>query len=136
MPGEILGRKALYGLDVAPRSWALHRNQVLAEMRDLSGSKREIRCLPMEEDANIWMVVDALSDKVLAYLALYADDILIVSHSSCSDAIAASLEGKWTTTPVAWAEGQQTVSFDGFEVEKGDSGFVVSQKSYTREINS
>ena len=35
--------KALYGLDVAPRSWSLHRNQVLTAMTELSNGKR-IRC--------------------------------------------------------------------------------------------
>ena len=126
--------KALYGLDVAPRSWALHRNGVLAAISELEPSKRPVRCFPMEEDANIWVVIDASTDSVLAYLALYVDDILIVGEESGASDIAKTLEGKWTTTPVSWSSPDQTLSFDGFEMDMVDGEYHVHQKSYIREV--
>ena len=126
--------KALYGLDVAPRSWSLHRNGVLAAITKLESSNRSVRCLPMEEDANIWTVVDTATDSIIAYLALYVDDILIVGDETGALEIAQTLEGKWTTTPVSWASPYETLSFDGFEVDMLDGEYHVHQKSYVREL--
>ena len=127
--------KALYGLDVAPRSWVLHRNRVLSAMDVLSQSSRRVRCFPLEEDANVWCVVDASSDESLAYLALYVDDILIVSDAESAGEIACTLESKWTTTPVTWVEPGISAVFDGFEIDHLDSGqYIVHQRSYIREL--
>ena len=94
--------KAIYGLDVSPRSWVVHRNQVLSSIQKLA-SGREVRCLPIEEDANICVVVDATTDKIVTYLALYVDDVLIVGEEGVAEEVAGTLEEKWTTTPVSWA---------------------------------
>ena len=126
--------KALYGLDVAPRSWSLHRNKVLADITSLVESNRQVRCLPMEEDANIWVVVDCASDRIITYLALYVDDIMLVGERDLADEVARTLEGKWTTTPVSWVEGETSISFDGFEVESCADGYLVHQRSYVREL--
>ena len=126
--------KALYGLDVAPRSWVLHRNQVLTEITELIPSKKKVRCFPMEEDANVWLIVDADTDQAIAYLALYVDDILIVSQQETAADVARTLESKWTTTPVAWSEEGSSLSFDGFEIERLGGSFIVHQKSYVKEI--
>ena len=126
--------KALYGLDVAPRSWSLHRNKVISSITSLEGSNRKVRCLPMEEDANVWMVVDSNSDEIIAYLALYVDDIMLVGKPSLVDEVAQTLASKWTTIPVSWSEIDSPISFDGFEVEKSLDGYRVHQNSYLREI--
>ena len=63
--------KALYGLDVAPRSWVLHRNQVLSAISELAMSGQKVRCFSMEEDADVWMIVNAATDRAVAFLALY-----------------------------------------------------------------
>ena len=115
--------KALYGLDVAPRSWTLHRNSVIANITSLVDTGSQVRCLPMEEDANVWVVVDCNTDKVISYLALYVDDIMIVGEKDRVEEVAKTLEGKWTTTPVVWAENGVSISFDGFEVELCDQGY-------------
>ena len=67
--------KALYGLDVAPRSWTLHRNATLSNLTCLPDGTK-VQCTPLEEDANVWTVRDALTGEVLTYLGLYIDDIL------------------------------------------------------------
>ena len=126
--------KALYGLDVAPRSWCLHRNKVISGITSLEGTSRQVRCLPMEEDANVWVVVDCVSDTIIAYLALYVDDILILGEHQDVEEVAQTLEGLWTTTPVMWAEPTSVLSFDGFEVEKCEDGYRVHQKSYLKEL--
>ena len=126
--------KASYGLDVAPRSWVLHRNQVLTEITDLIPSKKKVRCFPMEEDANVWLIVDANTDRAIAYLALYVDDILIVSEQETSGDVTSTLESKWTTTPVAWCKEGSALSFDGFEIERLGGSLIVHQKSYVKEI--
>ena len=125
--------KALYGLDEAPRSWALHRNQVLAATTELC-SGRSIWCLPMEEDASVWVVVGTKTDEIVTYLALYVDNIMMIGEPSWIEDVAKTLEGKGTTTPVTWCEKGATVPFDGFEVESHETGFWVHQQSYVKEI--
>ena len=47
-----LVQKAMYGLDVAPRSWSLHRNGILQGITSLmDGTAVEVR--PLDEDVNI-----------------------------------------------------------------------------------
>ena len=125
--------KALYGVDVAPKSWSVHRNRVIADITELANGKA-LRSLPMEEDANIWVVVDTERDRVVSYLALYVDDILIVGDPMWAEFVAATLEGKWTTTPTTWACENQPISFDGFEIELASGRYLVHQKSYVREL--
>ena len=126
--------KAFYGLDAAPRSWSIHRNNVITSITNLHGSNREVRCFPMEEDANIWVVVDSNQDKVVTYLALYVDDIMLVGEGICIKEVAKTLKSKWTTTPVVWAEDETCISFDGFEMEPCENGYIVHQRSYAREL--
>ena len=127
--------KAIYGLDVSPRSWVIHRNGVLTGIESLS-SGRKVRCLPMEEDANVWVIVDTELDKVIVYLALYVDDVLIVGEEKAASEVSSTLEQKWTTTPVTWATEKEAVVFDGFEVTFHEGVYHVSQSNYTREVLS
>ena len=127
--------KALYGLDVAPKSWVIHRNQVLSAIETLASTNEPVRCFPLEEDANVWCVVSARNDEVIAYLALYVDDVLIISKPDYADSIACTLESRWTTTPVSWCQPGTTVSFDGFEIDRDNAGiYLVHQRSYIKEI--
>ena len=127
--------KALYGFDFAPRSWVIHRNQVLSAIESLDPSGPPVRCFPLEEDGNVWCVVEGETDRVLAYLASYVDDILIISDRDCAQSVACTLESRWTTTPVSWCQSGTTVSFDGFEIDRLASGdYLVHQNSYSREI--
>ena len=109
-------------LDVAPRSWSLHRNQVLAAMTELSNGQA-IRCIQISS-----------TDCIVTYLALYVDDILIVREPSLVESVAQTLEGKWTTAPVTWVDHGTVVSFDGFNIEAHENGFSVHQRCYVKEI--
>ena len=127
--------KSMYGLDVSPRSWVIHRNGVLAGIESLV-TGRKVRCLPMEEDANIWVIVDGATDRIVTYLALYVDDVLVVGSPGIAEEVASTLESKWTTTPVSWATDTEAVVFDGFEITCHEGVYHVGQKSYTREMLS
>ena len=86
--------EAIYGLDVSPKSYVIHRNSVLAGIECLK-SGRKVRLLPMEEDANIWVFVDQASGEVVTYLALYVDDVLIVGEDGIARKVSSTLEEKW-----------------------------------------
>ena len=66
-----LVQKALYGLDVAPRSWALHRNETLQSVKSLAdGILATVQAL--DEDASICTVEHVESGKVLTWLTIFS----------------------------------------------------------------
>ena len=72
-----LVRKALYGLDVASKSWTIHRNASLRGIQQLLCGKR-VECKPMDADSNIWKVRCKDRGELICYLGLYVDDVLLV----------------------------------------------------------
>ena len=130
-----LVQKALYGLDVAPRSWSLHRNGILQSIKALEdGTPVEVR--PLDEDVNIWRVSRQSDHVTITWLALYVDDMLLVGKTADVQCVATTLQKLWTTTPVQWATNEEPLTFDGLEIQKHKESVRISQKNYITELLS
>ena len=128
-----LVRKALYGLDVAPRSWTLHRNQVLKSINALLDGT-QVSCKQTQADANLWEVIDEQTCKVIAYIGVYVDDLLLVSPEDRQPAIMETLRSLWTTSDPELVHEDGDVSFAGYEIRKVKGSFQIHQRSYILEM--
>ena len=128
-----LVQKAMYGLDVAPRSWSWHRNGILQGITSLmDGTPVEVRHL--DEDVKIWRVSRVADKSTITWLALYVDDMLLVGKTEDVQRVAATLQKMWTTTPVQWAAEHEPLTFDGLEIKRCKGSLRISQTNYITEL--
>ncbi|CAE7765546.1 unnamed protein product, partial [Symbiodinium necroappetens] len=110
--------QALYGLTISPRSWSVHRDGTLSELRfDIDGAP--VRICPMTSDPNIWTVYREEDNSVVVYLALYVDDMLAVGETSHVSQTLDKLCQVWKCTEPALLSETGSVTFNGFEVSSG-----------------
>ena len=126
-------RRALYGLDVAPRSWTLHRNQTLSEMTKLVDGT-PVSCKQTQADSNLWEVFNEQTSKVIAWIGVYVDDLLIATPAEYQQPVVQTLRTLWTTSDPEVVGGDGDVGFAGFELRKGNNGFILHQRGYTKEM--
>ena len=139
-------KKALYGLNSAPRSWSTHRDKVLTDLRIKHGDDT-LRLQRLAEDANLWHILkcsgeDEESDDSrlrnalrIGVIALYVDDILVASEKSVARAVVEGLKSRWELSSPDWlsAEGD-CLKFAGFELVKTSKGIRLHQESYTKDL--
>ena len=90
---------------------------------------------PLEEDANIWSVRDAATGKVLTYLGLCVDDILIAGPEAQARQVAAALQTVRTTSTPEWlCQERDSFAFNGFELTKTPTGYKVHHEGYCKEL--
>ncbi|CAE7312303.1 RE1 [Symbiodinium sp. CCMP2456] len=126
-------QRALYGLDVAPRSWTLFRNKTLQEITELVDGT-PVSCKPLQEDSNIWELFDEREQKVIAWIGVYVDDLMLVTPELRRGVVMDTLRSPWTTSEPEVVEEGKDVTFAGYELSKVGSAFHVHQRSYIREI--
>ena len=126
--------QALYGLTISPRSWSVHRDGTLSELRfDIDGAP--VRICPMTSDPNIWTVYREEDNRVVVYLALYVDDMLAVGETSHVRQTLDKLCQVWKCTEPALLSETGSVTFNGFEVSSGlDGTLYVHQTRYIQEL--
>ncbi|CAE7222563.1 RE1 [Symbiodinium sp. CCMP2592] len=143
-------KKALYGLNSAPRSWSTYRDRVMTDLCIEHGDSF-LRLQKLPEDANLWHILkyprEGIDPKTSAgapgsqrgqhigIIALYVDDILIASEKDVSQAIVQGLESHWELSTPDWlsVEGD-CLKFAGFELEKTSLGIRLHQESYTKDL--
>ena len=128
-----LVRKALYGLDVAPRSWTLHRNQVLSSIAVLADGT-PVSCKQTKADANLWEVTEEQNGKVIAFVGVYVDDLLLVSPEAHRAVVMETLRNLWTTSDPEVVAEDREVSFAGYEIRQTRDSFRIHQRSYILEM--
>ncbi|CAE7369176.1 RE1 [Symbiodinium sp. CCMP2592] len=131
-------RKALYGLASAPKSWACHRDKVIAEMRIPFGNDTLI-LEKAPEDANLLHIVKVSPEhgreEKLGAVALYVDDILIGSRKEVVEVVIQALQSRWELSPPEWvSEAGDRMKFAGFELERTPEGIRVHQESYVQDL--
>ena len=147
-------KKALYGLNSAPKSWSTHRDKVLSDLRVECGESI-LRLRKTEEDANLWHVLEysrtcgdpvnaadgavdgpkSSGAKQIGVVALYVDDILIGSIKEAVKAIIRGLESHWDLSSPEWiSEEGQTMKFAGYELERTSEGIRLHQESYAKDL--
>eukprot|EP00439_Symbiodinium_sp_Y106_P051639 s373_g6.t2 len=143
-------RKALYGLNSAPKSWSRHRDKVLSELC-IPHENGVLTLRKMDEDANLWNVLkkplvnsqgvspEALprdcKEEQVSVIALYVDDILIAGPKTVADTVVQSLQKQWDLSSPEWlSEEGDYMKFAGFELQKTAEGFSVNQTNYVRDL--
>ncbi|CAE6971030.1 unnamed protein product [Symbiodinium sp. CCMP2592] len=140
-------KKALYGLNSAPRSWSLHRDRVMTDLRIEYGDGI-LRLRKLKEDANLWQILKypregrdpekeagEAGGQCLGIIALYVDDILVASEKDVAQAVVRGLESNWELSTPDWvSEEGDCLKFAGFELEKTSQGIRLHQESYTKDI--
>ncbi|CAE6962741.1 RE1 [Symbiodinium sp. CCMP2592] len=143
-------KKALYGLNSAPRSWSTHRDRVMADLQIEYGDS-VLRLQKLKEDANLWRILKCpregsdpetgtgeagfLQGQYIGIIALYVDDILVASEKDVAQAVVRGLESHWELSAPDWlsVEGN-CLKFAGFELEKTSQGIRLHQESYTKDL--
>ena len=143
-------KKALYGLSSAPRSWSIHRDRVMTDLRIDHGD--EILGLrKLKEDANLWQVLkypraraapataaeesELQNGECVGVIALYVDDILIASTKEIGQSVVRGLETQWELSHPEWlSEEGDSLKFAGFELERTACGIRLHQESYTKDL--
>ncbi|OLQ02768.1 Retrovirus-related Pol polyprotein from transposon TNT 1-94 [Symbiodinium microadriaticum] len=126
--------QALYGLTISPRSWSVHRDGTLTELR-FAVDGAPVRVRPMTSDPNIWIVYREEDHSVVVYLALYVDDMLAVGATSHVQQTLDKLCQVWKCTEPVLLSETGSVTFNGFEVSLGlDGTLYVHQIRYIQEL--
>ena len=113
-------RHALYGLVQAPRSWSVHRDSVIADMKVQLPDNLTATIVQLDSDPNVWAVKSR--GEVQAWIAIYVDDLMVVGETPILESVLSALMAQWKCTPPQkLSEGP--VSFNGFE-NSGASGSI------------
>ena len=124
-------RHALYGLVQAPRSWSVHRDSVLSDMRIPLSDGQVASVVQLDSDPNVWAV---RSEKgVQAWIAIYVDDLMVVGETPAVECVLDALMKEWKCTPPQKLH-DGPVAFNGYELALTSAGILVHQGRYTREL--
>ena len=110
-------RRALYGLDVAPRSWTLFRNQTLGSISELLDGT-PVSCKHSAADSNLWELWVEKSSKLIAWIGVYVDDLLVASPEECQPVVMETLRSLWTTSEPEIVTEDKDVTFAGYELRE------------------
>ena len=130
-----LAQKTMYGLRQSPRCWGVYRDQALRSMKSSQG-----HCfVQAEAEPNLWSIMlgegddEDREEKVVGFLLVYVDDLMITSDESTIKTIAEVLQAQWeTSTPEEI--GSEKVKFWGMEITKThEGGYRASQEDYIKD---
>ncbi|CAE6970333.1 unnamed protein product [Symbiodinium natans] len=125
--------RALYGLDISPKSWAVFRNQQLNGRRFQSGGAW-YTWQACRTDQNLWRILSE-DGRLCGLVSIYVDDILGVMEDGVLQSCFSDLSQLWAcSTPEYVAQG--SVRFCGFDISEGSDdrrGFLLRQEAYIDE---
>ena len=130
---------ALYGLITSPRDWSNFRDGEVSQFRwhvtvDEVVGEVEMRFAPAG-DANLWKVMEVVSEKVHGYMAIYVDDTLLVGVRIVVQSASDRIRAKWETSQPEWARVGAPMRFLGMDIERTEAGgYRLHQEAYTREL--
>ena len=110
-------QRALYGLDVSPKSWVIFRNQTLKEVVALTDGT-PVTCFPLPQDANLWEIRRLSDGETVAMLGIYVDDLAIVASSQMLETVVDTVRRPWKTSEPEIVTDREDVSFAGYELRK------------------
>ena len=150
-PDEVwLIQGAVYGLASSPRDWSEHRDKVIEKLtwkRD-TAMGAVVGGFERTSEDNLWKMVEYGSNaeggeshltpegwfgEIKGYLSVYVDDLLFVGEEAVIHSAMESLTGTWQCSPLEFA-GEKAMRYCGFEVQKLDGGFRLSQENFTKEL--
>ncbi|CAE7357932.1 GIP, partial [Symbiodinium sp. KB8] len=129
--------RALYGFRRSPRLWGRFRDKRLRGARIPFGDGH-IYFSQHKADENIWSARAVGADgteRVVAYLNVYVDDLLYMGESGVIEVIHEWLTSEWKASPLTWADTSSTIRFLGLEISRTACGGVrLHQRGYIGEL--
>ena len=123
---------ALYGLVTSPRSWSVFRDKRLRGFAWKVGEDRRVM-RPCISDPNIWKVINPDTCRLVALVACYVDDILIVGPLQERKSFLDHLKTVWDCSVPEHTE-QGPVDYCGLEVTWSPEGLRITQEKYVQEL--
>ena len=143
---------AMYGLVTSPKDWSVYRDAELLKMRGKVSMSQEgvnnevvhFGFQPMK-DSNLWAIKEVENKgpaspeewgRVLGYMIVYVDDILMVGDKKVTDVAGATIQRVWSTSnPEYSIPGGTSMRFLGIEIQRlKDGTYYLHQGSYVREV--
>ena len=131
----------LYGLSTAPKDWSNSRDSELPKLTWKVVENGETFDMKFKRlaDANLWSICAVSADggeQMRGILAVYVDDMLIVTEDKLVKSVADAIQSRWTTSPLEVASKEHAMRFCGLEIrDLGDGqGLHLSQESYIHEV--
>ena len=133
--------RAIYGLRVSPRAWAIARDQQLTELRFECDGK-DLKLRQSAVDNTLWIITPAEepeqeSDRqVLGYCVTYVDDFLYFGPTNIVHALEECLKTTWvcTTQPVlVYGQGGE-LKYLGMFVKGKEDGYELHQAPYVQDM--
>ena len=129
-------RRALYGLNIAPRSWCEGRDKTMTEAKpELLGF--QVSFAKLECDPNIWRAkaeVPGDDPVTIGYVLWYVDDALLAVKPSFLEPLTTFVGSLWTTTKPEYLDEVGVLAYRGFELERKGESLVLHQRSFTAEL--
>ena len=122
-----VAERAIYGLRQSPRSWSLHRDEVL---RGLHLRGYELRQAVSEP--NLW-IVESEDQKLCGVILVYVDDMMITGETGMAKMIVTELQKIWQTSEPEGIDGGKPTKFLGMEIEKIGENIKASQASFIKD---
>ena len=92
-----------------------------------------VSCKQSSADANLWELCDEQGCKLIAWIGVYVDDLLVASPTESQPMIMDTLRSLWTTSEPEVITGDKDVTFAGYEIRKVGDAFKLHQKGYLLE---
>ena len=148
---RLLIRRAVYGLDQAPRDWQLVKDTKLQLLR-IQCRGRVFRLFPSFAEEQVWLISvvaprrgleatlwhDTTCESIAGWLLAYVDDVLIGADRELAKATAEAICATWECTPPEEVGSfDRKVRFLGVDLFWDSSGnLFLSQEAYIRDLCS
>ena len=148
---RLIVRKAVYGLDQAPRDWGMLRDSKLPTLRIQCRDKTYHLFRSFAEDC-MWLIsavppyrgFEASArmgghPEIEGWAAIYVDDIMIAADHELAYAVADAIRSCWecSAPQEVGADGSGPVRFLGMDLYwDGERNLTLSQESYIKELGN
>ena len=133
---------AMYGLTSSPSDWGHYRNSVLSKLSwNFDGKGFQLLQTP---EPNLWRVVlkedgdvkqsEEELNRTYGFVALYVDDVLAVGQKEVMTNFLNEVQQTWKCSKPKWVEEDQWSKFCRYELTKKGDTFMLSQRSYVRDL--
>ena len=122
-----IAEKAMYGLRQSPRSWSLHRDEVLRALRVPNLQLRQALSEP-----NLWVVEDEAAS-MKGVVLVYVDDMLIAGEGDVPEMILKEVQRQWETSQPERVTEEKSTKFLGMEISRKGTALKAAQEAFVLE---
>ena len=147
---RLIVRKAVYGLDQAPRDWGLLRDSTLNTLKIACGPARYQLYQSYSED-NLWLISreipkrgfeateSSAGDEVEGWLAIYVDDVLVAAKEPLAWATVTAIRECWecSNPEELKRDNNRPIRFLGMDLRwDSDGNLTLDQEAYIKELGA